>query len=613
MQTLFKMDFNIKPSVFWGVIVSITMMLFLMVSFIWPDNGYRTRIIDGDGRGFYAYLPTLILNRTVDFRIAFEHEKANQPLEYQGHNYHRIDDVYINKFPVGTALMILPFFLLAQLISPWMGLEADGYSLLYQYEVALAALWWLWFGIFFLKKLLQRYKIPDAIIMWLVLLLTTGTNLFHYAFVDVAFSHVYSFAIITTFLFYSDKLISRFKVKYLALTAFLLGWIVLIRPVNVLVVLTVPFFAADGKLLRRRLIEIFGSIKNWLLIIAFFVLGVLPQMAINYLQTGSFVLYGYKGEGFYFLHPHFLDFLFSYRKGWFVYSPVMLLLFPAMLVLFRKSKYRFVCFVAFLLFLTYFFSSWWNWYYGDGFGMRPMVEFYSFFTLVAALWIKELKPLFKKIVLSISIVLAVFNMLQSYQYFKGIIHVDSMTEAAYRYQFLKFSDEYRNVVAPSDEYFYGELSKEPVLYSVNDFESDSKGWNNPKSLSTVYHFSPNHSQRLENNIEYSSSFKLIADEPVSEIKPYLVLKTVFLEPDTNAALNVLFVVDIRDQNKKLRFYKAFPIKRLPDDLTKQWIPAHIGILIPALNKNDILKTYIWNKEKSTVFIDDFEVNLYEIH
>jgi len=607
------MDFNIRSSVFWGVIVSITMMLFLMVSFIWPDNGYRTRTVDGDGRGYYAYLPTLVLNHTVDFRKAYEHEKANQPLEYQGHNYHKVDDVFINKFPVGTALMILPFFLLAQLISPWMGLEADGYSLLFQYEVALAALWWLWFGIFFLRKLLQRYKIPDSVILWIVLLLITGTNLFHYAFVDVAFSHVYSFAIVTAFLYFSDRLIFRFKVKYLALTAFLLGWVVLIRPVNVLVVLAVPFFAADGETLKRRLIEIFGSIKNWLLTIAFFILGVLPQMVINYLQTGSLVLYGYKGEGFCFLHPHFTDFLFSYKKGWFVYTPIMLLLFPAMLVLFRKSKYRFVCFVAFLLFLTYFFSSWWNWYYGDGFGMRPMVECYSLLALVIALWIKGLKPQFKKIVLSVSIVLALFNMVQSYQYFKGIIHVDSMTKAAYWHQFLKFSDEYRNVVAPDDEYFYGELDKEPVLFSVNDFESDLKGWSIPKNLSTDHYHSPNHSQRLESNLEYSSSFKLIAEESVSEIKPYLVLKIFFMEPDTNTALNVLFVVDIRDQNNKLKFYKAFPVKRLPDDLTNQWVPAHIGILIPKLNKNDILKTYLWNKEKSTVFIDDFEVNLYEIH
>jgi hypothetical protein len=242
-----------------------------------------------------------------------------------------------------------------------------------------------------------------------------------------------------------------------------------------------------------------------------------------------------------------------------------------------------------------------------------MVEFYSLFALVVALWVKELKPQFKKIVLSVSIVLAVFNMVQSYQYFKGIIHVDSMTKAAYWHQFLKFSDEYRNVVAPADEYFYGELSKEPVLFSVNDFESDLKAWSNPKNLSTDYYHSPNHSQRLGSNLEYSSSFKLIAEESVSEIKPYLVLKTFFMEPDTNATLNVLFVVDIRDLNNKLKFYKAFPVKRLPDDLTNQWVPAHIGILIPKLNKNDILKTYLWNKEKSTVFIDDFEVNLYEIH
>jgi len=607
------MDFNIKQIQFWGAIVSLTLILFLMVNFMWPDEDYRTRTIDGDGRGYYAYLPTLVLNHTVDFKKAFEYEKANQPLEYQGHNYHKINDAYINKFPVGTALMMLPFFLIAQILSPWMGFEADGYSLLFQYEVALAALWWLWFGVFFLRKLLKSFKVPDSVILWTIIILITGTNLFHYAFVDVAFSHIYSFAVITAFLYYSSKLISLFKVKYLAISAFLLGWIMLIRPVNVLIILAMPFLTLDSNKLITKSTEIFGSIRNWVVILAFFILGVLPQIIINYLQTGSLVLYGYKGEGFYFLHPHFTDFLFSYKKGWFVYTPIALLLIPAMVNLLRKSKYQFFCFLSFLVLLFYFFSSWWNWYYGDGFGMRPMVEYYSLFALVTALWIKELKPRFKRVFLTISVILVALNMVQSYQYFKGIIHVDSMTRAAYWHQFLKVSDDYRNMVAPAAEYYYGKLSEYPLISSTNDFENNQTGWSSLKNLSTSRYQSPDHSQKFNQKTEFSSSFIFTAGEHTSNKQLYLILNAQCFEPKVNSALQSLFVIDIRNPEDQLIFYKAFALKRLPNDVTNQWFFAHTGILIPKLSNSNVTKVYIWNKSKTTFFIDDFEVKLYEIH
>ncbi|MFO7610005.1 MAG: hypothetical protein R6X35_12570, partial [Candidatus Krumholzibacteriia bacterium] len=40
-------------------------------------------------------------------------------------------------------------------------------------------------------------------------------------------------------------------------------------------------------------------------------------------STGQFVFNSYMEEGFFFLKPKFFHGLFSYRKGWLVYSPVM--------------------------------------------------------------------------------------------------------------------------------------------------------------------------------------------------------------------------------------------------------------------------------------------------
>jgi len=40
--------------------------------------------------------------------------------------------------------------------------------------------------------------------------------------------------------------------------------------------------------------------------------------------TGSWWQDGYSGLGFDWLEPHLMDGLFSYRRGWLVYTPVML-------------------------------------------------------------------------------------------------------------------------------------------------------------------------------------------------------------------------------------------------------------------------------------------------
>jgi len=606
------MVLNIKPS-FWSILLSVTILLFLMVNFVWPDGEYRERTIDGDGRGYYDYLPTLLINKTVDFKQAYEYEKAIQPLEYMGPNFHKIKDVYINKFPVGTALMILPFYLVAQITSLIAGLPADGYSIFYQYAVALAALWWLWVGIYYLRKLLKSYAISETTILLVALGLILGTNLLHHAFVDVAFSHVYSFAAITAFLYVSRRMLLTKGKRYVLVSAFLLGLIVLIRNVNGLAVLAVPLLADNRQVFKKRMDQLLGSVTTCLLIAMMFLLGILPQLIINYLQTDNPVFYGYRGEGFTFLHPHFVDFLFSFKKGWFVYTPFMLLLFPASASLWRKSKFHFWSFFFFLSVVVYVFSSWWNWYYGDGFGMRPMVDYYGLFALVIAWWMEKLKPMARTLVLVVIVLFSALNVIQTYQYSKGIIDVDSMTKEAYEYVFLRTSDRYRNVVGSGDESFYGKLTSRPLLKSINSFEVKPVGWSSPASIDTNIFKSLSRRFAFNKNVPYSSSFNFVFDTLISKNKLYLKLSLYYLEPTADAACEALYVVDIRDSLNKLRFYKAFRLKRLPDKEIRQWRRSYIGMVLPHLEQGDKVKVYCWNKALTRFNIDDFSVALYGIY
>lgn len=600
-----------KPSSFRSIVVALTVFLFLMVNFIWPDGKYRKQMIDGDGRGYYDYLPTLINQKTVDFKQTFEHEKAIQPLAYTGHNFHKIKGIYINKFPIGTALMMLPFYLVAQVISPWLGLPANGYSLLYQYAVAIAALWWLWVGIFFLRKLLKSYYVSEKTILLSVLILLLGTNLFHYAFDEVAFSHVYSFSTITAFLFFLRFAFLKTERRYARFSAFLLGLIVLIRPVNGLVVFAIPILAGNSKIFKQGIIRQFGSIKNILILFSLFLAGILPQLVVNLLQTGSPFVYGYIGEGFYFLHPHLIEFLFGFKKGWFVYTPIMLLIFPAVVFLWRYSRFVSYSFSFFFIILIYVFSSWWNWYYGDGFGMRPMVEYYGLFVLIIALWFDKQILVVKGVVLLIVLFFSILNVVQTYQYSKGIVDVDSMTQEAYKYVFLRTSYKYRHVIGSADESFYGELSKKPLLESVNTFETKPEGWT--KSHHTIIKKidSLEYCFLFNDKTPYSTSYRFVVNDEDWQKRLYLTLKLSYFEPSENAAIEALYVVDVRDSINELKYYKPFKIKRLPDKVINRWRKSHIGLVLPELVKGDRVKVYCWNKALSMFCIDDYTVQLYE--
>lgn len=582
----------------------------MVVNFL-GSEGIRQKKIDGDGSGIYAYLPTLLIYKTVDFSPIFELEKSKRSSDYQGHYFHRVNEVLINKFSLGSALLELPFFLLAWLASVIFGYPVDGYNIFFQYGIAFAAVFWALIGISFFIKLAKLYKI-DRYFVWLTVFGGFfGSNLFYYTFLAPAASHVYSFAMVAIFLFYSRKTFVDYSRTNVILAAFSLGLVVLIRPVNILVIGILPFISGSTNNLSQT-VKLILKRKDYLFSILFFVLALSPQLIINYLQTGSLLVYGYKNEGFFFSNPAFLQFLFSYQKGWFIYTPIMLLLIPASIYLWKRSIFELISFVGFFILLVYVFSSWWNWIYGDSFGMRPMVDFYSLFFLVIALFISDIKTRFAKKIIWLYAGLAVFlNLFQTYQYSEGIIHPDSMNKEAYWHVFLKAGDSYKGAVTSGDEYFYGDLSDKPFFSSTYNFEADEKGWSVPSRL----FFIPDveHScMKLEENAIYSSTFHYqIPEAIVGSRNLYVVFDADYFEPQQNTAIDALFVVDIANERGENLFYKAFRVKRLPDEESNIWRYGHIGFKLPEITSDmSKIKFYIWNKNKQEFYINSLGLHFY---
>lgn len=585
---------------------------FLIVNFIGPKV-MRTNMIDGDGAGHYAYLPAVFIYHSLDFTPVFEFEKNRRSLDYRGHYFHNYEDKLINKYSSGTALLQLPFFLLAWLISVMAGFDADGYTIFFQYGVALSAVSSVFLGLIFLFRLLQLYSVKTWVIYVTLVVGLVGTNLFYYTFYAPSMSHAYSFGLISMFLFYVSSSFKSYTKSAIWKSAFLLGLIVLVRPVNIIVVLCIPFLASSAS---NFLMTVKLKIRkmDFIPAIFLFLLAISPQLIINYLQTGQVVFFSYEGEGFYFTRPEFIKFLFSYRKGWFVYTPIMLLIIPAIVILYRRSKYMFWSALLSTTIIIYVFASWWNWFYGNSFGMRPMVDFYAYFLLLIALMFNHVKHVWMKSITLIAASFAIFlNLVQSSQYLKGIIHPDAMNRDAYWYVFLKTDDTYKNSVSYTDEYFYGKLSESPFLTTTLTLEKASEGWavnrgiTKEKDSLIVSHLDAT-------NLFSPTYHYLIPEEWEASKNLYVIFNADYFEYNEDAALGALFVVAINDESKELSFYKTFRLKRLPSADTLIWNEGSIGFKLPEISPTMRKASfYIWNNGRQKIDIANLKLSFYRYH
>ena len=363
--------------------------------------------------------------------------------KYYFENYHfdyRVESngKTTNKCFAGTAVAQTPFFLFAHGIVKVSGNSADGYSKIYSVFVNIAALFYLLLGLLYLKKLLQNWELKEWHIAMVLIAIVFGTNLFYYAVVEPGMSHIYSFGFASMFAYFGLKFFKKPNSKGFLLLATIFGLIILIRPVNGLIVLSLLFLAGPYSNLKNA---ITWSIKNYIVLIAGVIICVsiiFIQFLIYKISTGNWFVYSYQNEGFQFGNPHLIDILFSYRKGLFLYTPLYLVSLLGLYFVWKKSKYKALTWLGFFLLITYVFSSWWMWYYGGSFSSRVYVEYLPYFAILLGLCFKFIQQkLLKVSFVSLTVLLIGFCQFQTYQYRYMLIHWSDMNKEKYWDVFLQ--------------------------------------------------------------------------------------------------------------------------------------------------------------------------------
>jgi hypothetical protein len=414
------------------------------------DSWGRNKVINHDVISYYAYLPAAIIFQDFNFRFI----KDVTP-DYEVRVWYSTakNGKPVLRMTMGLAILWLPFFLPAHALAQILGESALGYSWPYGLAIFIAALFYLGMGLLFLRKILLRH-FTDRITAGTLAIVVVGTNLMHYVIYEPGMSHVYSFALIAAFLYVTLSWIRKPSVGNSFFLGLLAGLIILIRPINGLV-LIFPAFIGITSLPQFRE-RITGNLKYILIAAGAAFLMLLPQILYWKIQTGHYLFNSYMESGrFYLLNPHIIDGLFSFRKGWLVYTPVMVVALAGFPLLRKHAGELRTPISVFMIVFIYLIFSWWCWWYGGSFGSRPMIETYGILSvpLAAALTWLYRRQLWIKI--TTGILLAAFislNQFQMVQYRTSVLHWDGMTRSAYKSVFLKkiAPDNYEKLIQKPD-------------------------------------------------------------------------------------------------------------------------------------------------------------------
>lgn len=372
---------------------------FLMLcSIVWV---YHIKVLNApkvysDGFGYFAYLPALIYR---DFSFSFiEAGKWDHTLKLI-----EASGALVNKYPVGVAILESPFFFAAHVISLLRdaltgSVTATGYSNLYQYMILVGGVCYWVFGTVLLYLLLARYLgFSRKVSLLSCIIITYGTNLFHYASYDACFSHVYSYFLFSAFLYYlcwyeERDAEGRNRIWQTCIFGFLAGLIFMCRNTNILFVLTYVFYGVTNwKTLKARVVKILKPARAVPIVLTGCVT-IFPQLLYWHTATGHWFLYSYgSNESFYWLSPQLGNFLFSVRKGLFFWSPVLLLALLGMIIAYKKRDKLYTGLMIFFIVIIYVSSTWWMWFYGGSFGQRVVVDFMCLFAVFIAVILHRLE------------------------------------------------------------------------------------------------------------------------------------------------------------------------------------------------------------------------------
>jgi hypothetical protein len=412
--------------------------LFLVIAIFTIDRYNRWVDFEKDASPFvydvneyYSYLPAAFIHHDLSF---------NYPgsTALPAGNGNRIP-----KVTMGMAIMYSPFFFAGHAIAKATNAPLTGFSLPYKWCVHFGSILYALLGLWFCRKNLLLF-FPEIISTIALVCVFFGTNLFYYTYGFGEMSHSYLFFIDAAFVFFTIMWVRSQKFSQLLWLSFLGGFATLIRPTECLLFIF-PLLFGVTKLsdIKSRFMLLLSYRYKIFFAICLVIFPFFLQMMFWKIHSGHWLFFSYGDERFFFNDPQVINFLFSFRKGWLLYTPMMAFGIAGIFFMRKHIPEMFYFLIIFLALDIYILSSWWAWSYGGSFGCRALIQHYCIMIFPLAAFIQFIFGLFsskyllnlfaKTALLFVFYLVIILNFNQSWLYKYAIIPSDNMTKEAYLY------------------------------------------------------------------------------------------------------------------------------------------------------------------------------------
>jgi len=534
---------------------------------------------------------------------------------------------WVMRYPIGLSVLFAPFYFLADFITKFTNYPSDGFSRPYQLSILYGCLFYTLIGLYFVKKTLTLLFNDKTAALTLVCV-ALGTNYFFHVSMhgQGTMSHNLLLSLYAIIIYLTIKWHQSNQLKHIVLLGLFVGIIALCRPSEIICVLIPLCYGIVNKQSFKDKIQLFITYKTQIIVFVTVVICVgFIQFGYWKHASGHFIINPYEkgnpGEGLELLHPHILEVLFSFRKGWFIYTPLMLFTIMGFWHLYKNNKPLFTPIFIYFIINLYIVSSWSCWWYGACFGVRGLIPSYAALSIPLGYFVYyALKSNLKYIYIIIITFCIALNLFQSWQLSAGIIDDSNMSRAYYFSTFLQTNvptQEQKKLLLTGKfsngiEVFTKEDSLTHFLNyaAVTNYEKADETINSKFICDSISH-SGRHSLVTNADNPFGNTIAIMHETITKKSYTWIKASVWVFSRYPADSLDATFIIELKhnDQTFKFKGYQLTSSNFKPN----VWNKLEYYYLTPddLRSTKDMVRTLFWNKSKHPIYIDDLLMRSYE--
>jgi hypothetical protein len=337
---------------------------------------------------------------------------------------------------------------------------------------------WAFVGLWYLRKLLLKLNFTEGVTATVLLLYVLATNYVEYAGISSPQTHSYIFTLYAILLLTTIRFYETPSVKKAIGIGLCLGFAILTRPTEIITIAIPIFWGVYNKdTLMQRINFIKKHFSKYALAAALvFAIGFIQLIYFKY--ASNHFLYNSYGNDVWmdWLKPHILDGLFSARRGWLVYTPMMLFSMVGFVNLYKSYRPYFWSIFLFFIVFIYIAFGYNIWWYGGSLGQRQMIQIYPILAIPFAAFLTNVaKTQMRKILFSAAALVCIYLnfWLVSQAHTSGGLWRDETTPAYLRRIIGRWDVPIDAQKLLDNKYDFTEGLKDVQLIYENNFENDT--------------------------------------------------------------------------------------------------------------------------------------------